>query len=452
MLKFSNIFSIKNDRSNEYSRKVITIFGIKIAFKGYKKKYKINRNKKKKLLNIQKLKNELILINNDSASKHKILHYSSYGVKCGIATFCDYLLEGLVENNLKYNAILPFNKEYLEDKELIYNYLNKFIEYSKSFDTIFIQHEYAFWNVCNYDTKSKIDKFLFLNNFGMNQKQYGLSLFDYLVEKLLKLDKSIKIVWHTDFEKVLASYKSLKYSELPFFRFLDNPKLKVVVLNSKMLSTLEKYNIPTNNVIFITHPIDNKIAPVIHIKNDNKIILGSFGFLFGVKGVVKILDTLQLLPENFEYIHIGGPHSSQNSDILEYYMGEISKRNLEKRAKITGFVDDDKLKDYFSLIDLGLYLIDGDHIYGSGSITHFLQNEIPTLTTKGANFVDLSKKYDCIELINCPFEPKYIAEEIQSLINNKERLKQLKENCAKIRQENSYKNFIKVLMNINEDV
>ncbi len=441
------IFKIK-ERGNFFK---IYIFGIQI-FIFQKPSYLNYLNKLKKKISES---NNLVYINQESNSKSKILHYGTWDCQCGIAVFLKDYICGLTDIGYTNNAIMPVINEYNLNIKIAKAYIDKIIDQAKDFDIISIQHEYSFWGSQDYKGWEDLLKDSFsCKNIKLKDYACTLPLLDYFVSNLIKQNKKISIVWHTDFNMVLNDFfktnKISNYKEIPFFRFIDNPLLNITIMNDKFLKSLSKYNIPTNNICLLELPVKkanliankskDEILRLLDFERDS-IILGSFGFINKHKGIEESIESLRYLPQNYKYIHMGGVHPYDTSGYINIINEKIKKYNLESRVKITGFLSDQELINYFSVLDLGLYIGNITNEFASAAINQLIVNKIPIIASSIANFNILEKHWHCIKLLQPNAKYIDIATEIINLIENETKKNNLKENCNRFCEENTFAKF-----------
>lgn len=408
-----------------------------------------NPAKRAALLKQQADSDEIFFIDKNPNSPKKILHYSTFNVQCGIAKFLDNCILGLQENGYCYNAVVPVNYDYLLDISTLLSYLDKIINYAKDFDVVEIQHEYEFWKCKNMYSKLLRKVSLFADKYKYTKTSFSLVLLDYFIERLLDLGKEIRIVWHSDFGFALEDLAKVNewesFEDLPFFRFMENPNLKIVVMNSKMLESLGKFGIPAGNVKVLPHFVKSgyrrqKSGPK---TSSGEVILAGFGFVSAYKGIMNNIKLLEFLPENYKYLHIGGVHPEDSSGYFDAVKEFVKEHGLENRVKFTGFIEtDEEIETYLDSINLGLYLTSSKGVYASGAITVFLQNGIPVITSDALVFRDLSTNYDCVEVCGNAEDYKNIANHIVKLIADDKRQEALKRNCETFCRENTPQKFI----------
>lgn len=449
------------------SKKLRHKFRKYLKYLQYKKENIENFTKYKKILE----KFEIIHCNkNFDKNSPKILHYSTYNIQCGIATFLNDFIKGFENNGFGNNDIIPINHDIRKNVLLYLDYLNLLIQNSKNYDYIILQHEYGLYN-CNYYFSSFEHNIIqnFLEKIDLDKNlNYESTLIssliftDYIITNLLEQNKKVSIIWHTTFQlairDLVANNVELNFKKFPVFRYFDNKNLKIFVMTNDMLNALKKYKIPVDNVNFMEHPIPTKKFDISKDKVDsikqnynikeNDIILGQFGFVGYSKGNINILKAMKHLPQNFKYIMVGGKHQSDNSDYYDNILKYIKDNNLEKRVFITGFIKEEDVVSYLSIVNLATYVYNTDVNFASGSINQMFLYNIPVLASNGISFADLKNHYDCLEITNNSEQPEKLAEDIQNLLKNNDRIDMLRKNMQKFCEDNTFKNFTNKLLGV----
>ncbi len=398
----------------------------------------------------------------------KILHYSTYNVQCGIATFLNDFINGLEKNGIKNNDIFPIGFKIRKNMLSYINYLDIFINNFNNYDYISLQHEYGLYIYDNamsdfeYQELNKLLKKIDLDEkFNFGSCVINSMIFtDYIITNALRKNKKISIIWHTTFKIAVDEFKNnniqIDFKNLPVFRYFDNKNLQIFVMTNDMMDVLKENNIPTNNVTFIPHPIptnifktNNKLKKELISKyniKSNDIILGSFGFVCDNKGNMKMLEAMKYLPNNYKYIMIGGKHPSDSSTYFDDIVTYIKDNKLQDRIFITGFIEEQDLSTYINIVDLAVYLYNTNVNFASGSINQMFLYGVPVLASDGISFKDLKKKYDCLEITKNDNEPKLLSRDIINLINDKDKIQILKDNMKIFCKNNTFKNFINKIL------
>ncbi len=409
------------------------------------------------LKNKNELEKAFKIIEINKNGTEKILHLSTYKEKCGIATFLDDYINGINNNSVYSNSVIPVNFKALKDINLFFFYLDKIIAQAENFDIISIQHEYAFWTCENTYWKHRTlkRKHCYGYQYNYNHITSSLVFLDYFIEKLIKKNKKIKIVWHSDFNLVIQPFLNdnpeIKITQAPFFRLLKEKSIQLVTMNKKMQDCLERYDLKYKNCMYLPHPIptQNYIVDELKIKKlknelgykKNDIILGSFGFITPDKGILTTLKILKHFPNNFKYLIVGGKHPKDESKFIDKLQKYIRQNKLDNRVIITGFLPMEEIPTYIKSVDIALYLCSSKLNYASGAINQLIYAEIPILTGSMSYFKNLEEDWGCIKTVQNTKEIQESVQTIQKLLQNKNEIIRLKNNCKNFIEENTFEKF-----------
>ena len=285
----------------------------------------------------------------------KIGIVSTWGIRCGIATYSAFLAQALIDQgdevlilaeneDVLPNSIDPNfpgknissiqcwsrNKGFREKKEEGFNAL-EVIEKMK-FDILNIQHQFALFPSITE-----------LNGLAETAKRYGALLYLTLHD--------------------VIPYQSGPTEE--YFRGLINLADKIIVHTPTCKNLLlSAWQCPPEKISLVYHgtklvdvPTKVEARKKLKLAMDKQIVL-SYGFVWESKGLEGILSAVAYLKNNgfpnLTYIHAGGPHPA-----FPYpeYMKKLIKTAIRLKLTpgdfiITGFIDDDKLVQYFGACDV----------------------------------------------------------------------------------------------------
>ncbi|MEM9155386.1 MAG: glycosyltransferase [Cyanobacteria bacterium P01_F01_bin.33] len=89
--------------------------------------------------------------------------------------------------------------------------------------------------------------------------------------------------------------------------------------------------------------------------NDSQIIVTILGFIHPRKGHAIAIEALSELPENYTLVIAGGVTPDPDSkDYLTYLQNLISKKNLDDRVTITGYLNDDEFEQFLAATDIAV--------------------------------------------------------------------------------------------------
>jgi glycosyltransferase involved in cell wall biosynthesis len=86
----------------------------------------------------------------------------------------------------------------------------------------------------------------------------------------------------------------------------------------------------------------------------NKTVLTIFGFIVARKGYDVALRALRELPEEFVLLIAGGKHFADRTGYVEELQADIRRLGLEKRVRITGYLQEEELAQAMSATDIAL--------------------------------------------------------------------------------------------------
>jgi polysaccharide biosynthesis protein PslF len=272
----------------------------------------------------------------------RVLFISSYVPrKCGIATFCRDLVNGLISadhsisvdvaamvddltNPLSFPDEVAFalREKSWED----YQSLAQKINQTGSYDLIFIQHEYGI---------------------------YGGVAGEFIARFLEGLNKPVITTLHT----ILPNPS--KHQKEVLQRVCKNSQMLVVMLKGGANILTEVYGVPPYKIKIVPHGTP-KFAPDFRKKKDN-IVMSSINLLSSVKGLEFSIAALPKIVEkfpNFIYQVIGETHPN----VIKWYKGEdLLRGRLEKLVKKLGVEKNVKfINEYVSVADLVKYISESD--------------------------------------------------------------------------------------------
>lgn len=306
----------------------------------------------------------------------------------------------------------------------------------------------------NYETK----RFeLWFNKGPLFYANYNIRLFFFL------LFSKADIFWSNDLDTLWANYLISKwknkqlifdsheyFTEVPelvnrprvqkFWKRIERkilPKLKHVITVSQSIAHLyeKEYNI---NVKLLRN------VPTIHkpsfevkkIKTEGKKTIIYQGAINVNRGIEQMV--LAMLHIENAILYIAG-----DGDILSEIKALIEKNKLSEKVMLLGKIPLEKLHNYTIQADLGLSLEEDKGLNYRFALPNklfdYIQAEIPVLVANLPEMEKLLKQYDVGEIIE-NHDPKHIAEKINSMLSNKEKLPIWKANCKKTAQELNWEN------------
>lgn len=263
---------------------------------------------------------------------------SKYSSKTSaLASFNQNLIEGLKISNKKINIrIVDIPRSRLVFIKLLFTLLSL-----PNSQKIIIQYE---WNVFGQGVYYLIQFPLFL----LILKLFG--------KKILVVSHAVCFDFIPIFGHKLTSYFFNIFSKIFYFLVVVF-SYKVVVTEQELKNRLQKI-INNNRIIFIPHGVDINFIKKFPYKTSSNFTLGCFGFLHPYKGSLQLLNLYLPLKNNpaffsLKLIFVGGESFNLKKDrSYQLFLNEFYKKAKENNIEVTGFVEEEELKNYYSLCDL----------------------------------------------------------------------------------------------------
>ncbi len=279
--------------------------------------------------------------------KNKILIISPYPKKgtyshrkSALASFSKNLV-----NSLKARfKIIILDDQNTWKKNDLFNYFNllKTVLKHKDIKNILIQFE---WTV-----------------FGNNI--FFILMFPFFLLLLKLIGKNTYVVLHGvnfKFERIFGcNFKSyvLNIGSYIFYTLTCIFSKKVIVTENYFKKKLFQLPFCKNKVVYIPHGVDIKLGKKMKKnKKPIKIRLGYFGYLNPYKGPKELLDLFTSINQNSYSLTFYGGMSlnlKKHKDYLTYIKDLISQAKKNK-IKITEFIKENKLNNYFNEVDLIIF-------------------------------------------------------------------------------------------------
>ena len=312
--------------------------------------------------------------------------------------------------------------------------------------------------------------FLFFEKGPLFYAEYNLRLFFYL------LFNPADILVANDLDTLLANYLAAKikrselvhdsheyYTGVPelegrnfakkFWKNIERkifPKLKHIYTVNDSIAALynNEYGVEASVVRNFPLLIENrnkfpKSKKELNIPEDKKIILYQ-GSVNVDRGLVEAVEAMQYV-NNAVLLVVG------DGDILDEVKAKAQKLDLDKKIIFKKRIPFEELWNYTSHADIGISL-DKDtninyHFSLPNKIFDFVHAKVPVLAS---NLVEIKKIFTTYEIGTMieSHDSKHIAEKINFMLNDSEKIKFWKENCFHAAQELCWQNEEKVLREI----
>lgn len=328
----------------------------------------------------------------------RILHLSTYNEVCGVS---DYLKNYLIslEKLGHTNEVFPIDLT-IDSVDKANIYYDKFIEKSKNYDLVHIQHTWGFWA------------------YGNNKIQYMTSsslVFRRILEKLSKNNCKVFVTFHSPPPFLFYSLFNKLFRKYSFDNFFtEYGNMKALVHNNNTKKQFINAGFHPKSVEKIIFPVfENNISQSINdnlkleikkkLEIDSKsVVISMLGFLRENKGYDDSLNVLKELPKNFKLLLVGGIHPNErNGDkYLDKIKNIIKDNSLENRVIITGLYKDEDLSTYFDLTDIILLPYGKEFKDSSGAGNLVVLSGSPIIAYDHPNLLEMNKNHETLFLVN----------------------------------------------------
>jgi glycosyltransferase involved in cell wall biosynthesis len=381
----------------------------------------------------------------------RILYLATHNVKCGIATYTEQLRNQLgCEHALTELPVGPHSR-------LLDSSISQFVRKARRYDVVHIQHEHG----------------LFV---GDGDESDAIERFGNLLSQLSIIDIPVYVTFHSD----------------PVF-YTDTGGFSVMTIMKKCLSRMwrkkvakwfqPKYNITAivhtdrtrkefiqstfheGSVVVVPHGVIDRDIEFRPVNPRTKVQLSIFGFISSYKGYHVALKALQLLPENYKLICMGGRHPNSTGDeytqilggakaldhgTVEHGLGRIY-RLVSDRVEITGFLEEEQADVIHKKTDICLAPYTDKTLSGSGALTWSITSGRATIASNIPSFQAINDEYQCMHLFKTDAHHE-LAWSIKRVAENVKYQCALVSGANKYSQELSWSNVAKTHMNLYESV
>jgi len=318
----------------------------------------------------------------------------------------------------------------------------------------------------NTDRKYKTKRFkLWFNKGPLFYANYNIRLFFFL------LFKNTDVLWSNDLDTLWANYAVAKwknkklifdsheyFTEVP--ELVNRPKVKAIWkrIERKILPQLKHVLTVSSSIAELykkEYHIDVKLlrnVPLLNHQNmevENIKIEGKKIILY--QGAININRGIELMVNAMEYIDNAFLYIIGYGDIFKEIEQLIHQKKLTAKVKLLGEIPLEKLQDYTQQADLGLSLEEDKGLNYRFSLPNKLFNYIhaglPVLVSNLPEMKTLVTHYQLGEIIES-YNSKHIAEKINTMLNNAEKMKTWNENAKKARLELNWEKEKQVIANL----
>jgi glycosyltransferase involved in cell wall biosynthesis len=203
---------------------------------------------------------------------------------------------------------------------------------------------------------------------------------------------------------VVTTLHELPKSKNPFIRFMHERFLStilsrsniIIVHTQEMARLKEKYPTHAHKIIVIPHGM---VTPKIlaektrlpsHLKG--KKIIGFFGFVVPHKNVDQLIEILPSLPPEYVLVIAGGTQGHE--EYVSSLMPKAEELGVSSRIHWTGFVEDSKISEILSWMDVVVFPY--RQVTESGTLHIALGHHRNVFTSDLPAFKEIENEYGCL--------------------------------------------------------
>ncbi len=341
----------------------------------------------------QRLVDASVILPKQSLNIPKIGWVSSYNSKCGIASYSEHLINAIGKPITIFAPIV--DDTIVEDSSNIHRC----------------------WSMGDGNSLDKLTKTINENGIETLIIQFNYSFFDFnyfydFLSKEIASGRSIIMVMHSTLDAELTPHKKLAQL-IPLMAKLS----RVLVHSINDLNRLKEYGLVDNVALFPHGILD--YTPVPKPKETQSFLLSTYGFFLPHKGLLEIIDVVDILTKKGLDIKLQMVNSAYPVDISQNLIDEAKDKILllgldDKIELITDFLADEESLDRLSSSDLILFPYQETGESSSASVRYGLASNRPVAVTPLAIFDDVSSASYRLSGTT----PQKMAESIEKIIED----------------------------------
>lgn len=345
----------------------------------------------------------------------QILALSTFGERCGIATYNDALVQAIREkgHSVDIHPVDVTTARKLSVRELPHCF-DDFEARLAGYDALVIQHEYG----------------LFGGRFpsGVAQK-----VFAQVMKSVVAAGKPTAIIFHSE-PRTSRRFLSKKRHYWKRIRTLinQNPRIFTVVHGETARQQYLEAGLLEPAIWSIRHPLPEP-RKIKKKKSSADFTLTIFGFVAKYKGYDEILAALDLLPGKYRLLIAGGEHPGNTLDDTYRRLQEAQ----DPRVEITGWLEEEDIPAIMERTDIVLAPYHENGPAGSGAVTWGICHGRPIVASRTITFREIQEEAGCFELVS-PKDPKALAEAIERVATDKALQKRLADNGLAYARDHSW--------------
>jgi len=343
----------------------------------------------------------------------RVLHVSTWGIPCGIATYAGNLVAALERRGMAREvfALEPHAWAHYLPAD-VKRLRAEIVERVRGVDLVHIQHEHGLFGVAQGSRSSS--------------RNYGRILGD-----ILRAGTPVVTTFHTAplghrrrrgiagmFEAIKGFSRSRTWRRRVAATFGGSRGRALALVHTpNTRHALVRSGIPESAVRVMPHGcLPPRVSTVSGDEAKRRLglpeetrLLTIFGFVGRYKGHDIALEALRHLSDEYRLAICGGPHPDARDGFFESVLRRVQRAGLEQRVRITGWLDAADADLYYAATDVCLapYREDAG-LSASGAITWALSSGRPVVASKIEAFQAIQRANPCM-LMTSPGHAKELA-------------------------------------------
>ncbi len=179
---------------------------------------------------------------------------------------------------------------------------------------------------------------------------------------------------------------------------------------------------------------------------EGKFVVTLFGFLSRRKGHAVAIEAMRYLPDGVSMLLAGGRHADDYTSYPDDIEQMITMHGLNKRARITGYLEPEQVANVMSATDL--IIAPFTESSGSGSLAMAFSCGKPILGSRIAPHVEIEEESTRAIRLFAPNEGEALAQEIRHLRHDPDLLREYIVGAARYAASHSYARMAEETVNI----
>jgi glycosyltransferase involved in cell wall biosynthesis len=369
----------------------------------------------------------------------KVLHVSTWKIRCGIAACTESLVENLAPLGVESHTypISPYDVHVMvrEDLQALFRDARRA---AQSCDLVHVQHEFGFFGTNHPDS---------ISNFGR------------LLRSLRRANRPVLATFHTDphFPFALPTSRAgLKQTVLNRMwrwlvarQFHGRKGCHALVHTAKGRQALIHSGMACSNVAMV--PMGHEPRAVSKDADQRRrakrtlglppdaVLLSMFGFISAYKGHMVAVKALKSLPKNYVLAIIGGRHPCAGEEPTMNAILRAWRKQDPKRLLITGYADRPTIDLYQQATDICLApYMPSFNLSASAALTWALTSGRPTIASGIPVFEDINRRGECLMTVT-PGAAEELAWTVQRLARDEPLQARLVEKAQAYAEANSWR-------------